>query len=264
MTPEKLQAIVEAALMVSGQPLTIPQLAKLFNEKEQPENADIKAALEAIGEKYGEESGIELKQVARGYRLQAKAELSPWLSKLWADRAPRYSRAFLETLAIIAYKQPVTRAEIEAIRGVTVSSHIIKTLIEREWIRVVGHKEVPGRPAILGTTKHFLDYFNLKSLSEMPTLAELKNIEKQDTQVQVALAMEESDIGPSDAEVIPEERDATIAEDETINEEPLEEAVTTLLEEINTHNEENNETKETKETETHTEAEQPETEAVTS
>lgn len=211
LTAEKIVMIVEAALMISGRPLTIPTLQNLFNEEERPANADIKTALQTIAEKHDETSGIELIEIASGYRLQAKAQLSEWLSKLWDDRAPRYSRAFLETLAIIAYKQPITRAEIEEIRGVTVSSTIIKTLLEREWIRVVGHREVPGRPAILGTTKEFLDHFNLKSLSELPTLAEFKDLETQEANLQVQLAMENSDLGPEDSEVIPEEREAVIA-----------------------------------------------------
>lgn len=213
LTPEKLQTIIEAALMVAGQPLTIVALQNLFPEEEQPNHGDIKAILAAIKERH-EHSGIELQEVASGYRLQAKTELSPWLSKLWEERAPRYSRAFLETLAIIAYKQPITRAEIEEIRGVTVSSNIMKTLQEREWIRVIGYRDVPGKPAIYGTTKGFLDQFNLKSLTDLPTLAEFKNLEAQEAQLQVQLALEHSDIGPENSEVIPEEREAISAQDE--------------------------------------------------
>jgi len=213
MTPEKKQAIIEAALMVAGRPLTLASLQSLFPEDEQPSNSELKSILGFIKSRY-QESGIELCEVASGYRLQAKAELSPWLSKLWEERAPRYSRAFLETLAIIAYKQPITRAEIEAIRGVTVSSNIVKTLQEREWIRVIGYREVPGKPAIYGTTKEFLDHFNLKSLTDLPTLAEFKNFEAQDAQIQVQLALEESAIGLDDSEAIPEERDALIIEED--------------------------------------------------
>jgi segregation and condensation protein B len=212
MNPEMLQKIIEAALMVAGHPLTIASLLNLFPEEERPTNADVKAALAAIKERHNE-SGLELQEVASGYRIQAKAELSPWLAKLWEERAPRYSRAFLETLAIIAYKQPITRAEIEEIRGVTVSSNIVKTLLEREWIRVIGYREVPGRPAILGTTKEFLDHFNLKSLSDLPILAEFKDMETQDAQLQVQLALENSNIGPENSEVIPEEREAIVGEE---------------------------------------------------
>lgn len=214
MTAEQIQSIVEAALMVAGQPLTVASLQKLFPEDEnQPSTTDIKNSIAAIREGLNaRNSGIELKEVASGWRLQAKAELSPWLAKLWEERAPRYSRAFLETLSIIAYKQPITRAEIEEIRGVTVSSHIVKALQEREWVRVLGYREVPGRPEILGTTKEFLDHFNLKSLTELPTLAEFKSLEAQEAKLQVELALADSNIGPGDSDMIPEERDAIIME----------------------------------------------------
>lgn len=215
LSPEKMQMIIEAALMVAGKPLSIANLQQLFSDEARPSQSDIKAMITNLKLRY-EESGIELQEVASGFRLQAKTELSPWLAKLWEERAPRYSRAFLETLAIIAYKQPITRAEIEEIRGVTVSSNIIKTLQEREWIRVVGYREVPGKPAILGTTREFLDHFNLKSLTDLPTLAEFKNLETQEAQLQVQLAMENSQLGPDDSEVIPEERDAILlSEDES-------------------------------------------------
>jgi len=189
MTPEKMQSIIEAALMVVGHPLTIASLQNLFAEEEKPTNADVKAHLAAIREKY-EASGILLHEVASGFRFQAKTELSPWLAKLWEERPPRYTRAFLETLAIIAYKQPVTRAEIEEIRGVTVSSNIMKSLQERDWVHVIGYKEVPGKPALYGTTKNFLNYFNLKSLSQLPALSEFKSLAAQDAQLQVQLGIE--------------------------------------------------------------------------
>lgn len=217
MTLEKMQAIIEAALMVAGRPLTVASLQNLFPIEEMPDAAQIKACLAALKERYQSlQSGIELHEVASGYRLHAKAELSPWLAKLWEERAPRYSRAFLETLAIIAYKQPITRAEIEEIRGVTVSSNIMKTLQEREWIRMIGYREVPGKPAIYGTTKTFLDYFNLKSLTELPTLAEFKNIETQEAQLQVQLAIENSRLGPDNSEVIPEENTVILAESSNV------------------------------------------------
>lgn len=191
MTPEKIQSILEAALMVAGEPLTIAALQNLFAEDERPSTAEVRTMLSSITARH-EQTGIELKEVASGFRLQAKAELSPWLAKLWAERTPRYSRAFLETLAIIAYRQPITRAEIEEIRGVTVSSHIIKILLEREWIRVVGYRDLPGKPAILGTTKTFLDHFNLKSLTELPSLAEFRDLETQEAGVQVQLSIEDN------------------------------------------------------------------------
>lgn len=218
MSVEKMQAIIEAALMVAGAPLTVGSLQNLFPEDERPSSADIKSILSVLQERHqNENSGIALHEVASGYRFQAKTELSPWLSKLWEERAPRYSRAFLETLVIIAYKQPITRAEIEEIRGVTVSTNIMKTLQEREWIRVIGYREVPGKPAIYGTTKEFLDYFNLKSLTELPTLAEFKDLAAQEEQLQVQLALENSKVGPGDSEQIPEEREATVTDTEESN-----------------------------------------------
>lgn len=188
MTAKQLQQILEAALMVAGRPLTIQNMQKLFDEALQPETSAIKAALASLRDKH-RESGIELFEVASGYQFQAKTELSPWLCKLWEERPPRYSRAFLETLSLIAYRQPVTRAEVEEIRGVTASSHIIKSLLEREWIRVIGYRDVPGKPALYGTTKAFLDHFNLKSLEELPTLAELKDLESQEAKLQVQLEL---------------------------------------------------------------------------
>jgi segregation and condensation protein B len=189
ITAEKLQSILEAAIMAAGRPLTPSIMQKLFDEGDEPEISEIKNALVAIQSKY-QTCGIELKEVASGYQFQAKTEFSHWLSRLWEERAPRYSRAFLETLALIAYRQPVTRAEIEEIRGVTASSHILKTLQEREWIRVLGYKEVPGKPALYGTTKTFLDYFNLRSLDELPTLAELKDLASQEAKLQVEIDFE--------------------------------------------------------------------------
>ena len=196
MTDQQLQQILEAALMVAGRPLTVSHLQKLFDENEQLENSQIKQALKVLQEKY-QDSGIALSEVASGFQFQAKTELSPWLSKLWEERPPRYSRALLETLALIAYRQPITRAEVEEIRGVTASSHIIKTLLEREWIKVIGYRDVPGKPAIYGTTKAFLDHFNLTSLDALPTLAELKDIESQEAKLQVQLELE----SPTTAEI---------------------------------------------------------------
>lgn len=174
--PEKLLQIVEAALLAAGQPLTVAQLSALFAEHERPTPGLIRETL-ALLEEDCAKRGVELKQVASGYRLQVREELQPWISRLWQERPKRYSRALLETLALIAYRQPVTRAEIEDVRGVSVSSSIIRTLLEREWVREVGHRDVPGRPVLLGTTKTFLDYFNLKSLDELPTLAEIQDLD---------------------------------------------------------------------------------------
>lgn len=190
ITFEQLQTILEAALMVAGRPLPIAHMQRLFDENDQPTVAEIRAALDALQSRFST-SGIELREVASGFQFQAKAELSPWLCKLWEERPPRYSRAFLETLALIAYRQPITRAEIEEIRGVSVSSNIVKTLLEREWIRVIGYRDVPGKPALYGTTKMFLDHFNLVSLDELPTLAEIKDLDSQEAKLQVQLELPE-------------------------------------------------------------------------
>ena len=173
MTLTQIKNIIEAALMVSERPLTLERLMTLFKPLEI-DGSLYEQVTQALGELRQEYTGrgIELKEVASGFRFQARAELSPWLNQLWEERSPRYSRALLETLAIIAYRQPITRGEIEALRGVSVSSPIIRTLLEREWIRIVGHREVPGRPAVYVTTPQFLDHFNLKSLAELPLLSE--------------------------------------------------------------------------------------------
>jgi len=177
MNPQQLKNIVEAALLTAGGPLPMVRLQALFSEFSDAPDADqIKVAIDSLEQEYSDR-GIELKQVSSGYRIQARQAMGQWLHRLSEEKPARYSRALLETLALIAYRQPITRGGVEDIRGVTVSSSIIKTLLEREWIRVVGHRDVPGRPALYGTTKQFLDYFNLKSLSELPELAELRSIE---------------------------------------------------------------------------------------
>ncbi|MBT4518752.1 MAG: SMC-Scp complex subunit ScpB [Halieaceae bacterium] len=176
MAESNLVQIVEGALLAADKPLSVAQLAGLFDEQERPDNSTIREAL-AEATARCEDRGFELQEVARGFRYQVRQSLSPWVSRLWQERPQKYSRALLETLALIAYKQPVTRGEIEEIRGVAVSSNIIKTLHEREWIRVVGHRDVPGRPAMYATTSQFLDYFNLKNLDQMPALAEIRDLE---------------------------------------------------------------------------------------
>lgn len=176
MEPEQLTRIVEGALLASDKPLSVQQLAELFDEQERPETGEIREALERI-ERGCEGRGFELKQVASGYRFQVVQDVAPWVGRMWEEKPQRYSRAMLETLALIAYRQPITRGDIEEIRGVAVSSHIIKTLMEREWIRVVGHKDVPGRPAMYATTRKFLDYFNLRNLDDLPTLADIKDLD---------------------------------------------------------------------------------------
>lgn len=172
----QLKPIIEAALLASGNPLTVAQLVELFGEEHEVTRELVARTLEALaGDCEGR--GVELKEVASGFRYQVKQDVHPWLSRMWTERPSRYSRALLETLALIAYRQPITRPEIEQIRGVVVSSNIIKTLEERDWIRVVGHRDVPGRPALFGTTRAFLDYFNLKSLDELPPLSEIRDME---------------------------------------------------------------------------------------
>lgn len=184
ISPVQLKAIVEAALLAAEQPLTLERLAGLFTEGEV--SADlIQGALVGLSQDCAER-GVEVKEVASGYRLQVKPELGQWIARLWEEKSPRYSRALLETLALIAYKQPLTRAEIEEVRGVAVSTHVVKTLMDREWVRVVGHRDVPGRPALYGTTRAFLDYFNLRSLDELPPLAEIRNLDD----IRVSEAME--------------------------------------------------------------------------
>ena len=174
--PPPIKAIVEAALLSAGEPLGVDRLLALFGAGERPTADELRAVLDALANEWHDRP-LELKQVGSGFRFQVRRELALWVGRLAEERAPRYSRALLETLALIVYRQPITRAGIEEIRGVSVSSQIIRTLLEREWIRVVGHRDVPGRPALFGTTRKFLDYFNIKSLSELPTLADIKPLD---------------------------------------------------------------------------------------
>lgn len=191
MDPKDLKNIIEAALMAANEPLSITRILNLFDDGEDaPDREQIKLALEQI-EETAQGSGIELKQVSSGYRFQVRKEYSLWVSRLQEDKPARYSRALLETLAIIAYRQPITRSEIEDIRGVSVSSNIVKTLQERGWVRIVGHRDVPGKPALIATTKEFLDYFNLKKLSELPSLAEIKDFDQMNPDLFEGLEKEE-------------------------------------------------------------------------
>jgi len=174
---ERIQAITEAALLAAGKPLSIDQLRELFAVDERPARQAMEQALASL-ELACRGRGVELKRVASGYRLQVREEFAPWVGRLFEEKPQRYSRALLETLALIAYRQPITRGEIEEIRGVAVSSNIIRTLLEREWVKVVGHRDVPGRPAMYATTRQFLDYFNLAGLDELPPLAEIRDLEE--------------------------------------------------------------------------------------
>jgi segregation and condensation protein B len=175
MNESHIRNVIEAALLAAGKPLHLAELVELFDESARPELQEIHAALTALMAEYSNR-GIEIKETAAGFRIQVRREMANEISRLWPERPARYSRALLETLALIAYRQPITRAEIEAVRGVAVNPNILKTVIERNWVRVVGHRDVPGRPELLGTTRDFLDYFGLKNLDELPPLAELKVI----------------------------------------------------------------------------------------
>ncbi|MDJ0739779.1 MAG: SMC-Scp complex subunit ScpB [Gammaproteobacteria bacterium] len=175
--PEPLKNVVEAALLAAGRPLSLDALQGLFSEIECPNKKELRGVLEQLAADY-QGRGIEIAEVASGWRIQVGAACSPWVSRLWEERPARYSRALMETLALIAYRQPITRGEIEDIRGVSVSTNIVKTLLEREWVHVVGQRDVPGKPSLYATTRDFLDYFGLKSLADLPTLAELRDLDE--------------------------------------------------------------------------------------
>lgn len=185
MNQPPIKDIIEAALLSADQPLTVDRLAELFEDGSRPAPEEIRSALDILAQEWSGRT-LELKLVGSGYRFQVRQEYAPWIGRLTEERTPRYSRALLETLALIVYRQPITRAGIEEIRGVTVSSHIIKTLLEREWIRVVGYRDVPGKPALFGTTRKFLDYFNVKSLSELPPLADIKPVDHLQKELELA------------------------------------------------------------------------------
>jgi segregation and condensation protein B len=187
MNSDLIKKIVEGALMAAGKSLDISHLERLFEDDERPPRDQLRAALEEIDADC-RERGFELKQTASGYRFQVSQELATWVNRLWEEKPKRYSRAMLETLSLIAYRQPLTRGDIELVRGVAVSSEIIKTLQEREWIRVVGYRDVPGKPALFATTKQFLDYFNLKSLDDLPALGEIKDLTDLDPALELSLA----------------------------------------------------------------------------
>ncbi len=182
----RIKYIVESVLLASGKPLTLDNILAVFGDGEKPERDQIREAITALQQDYTER-GIELVQVGSGYRIQVGQDMEPWVSRLTEEKPQRYTRALLETLALVAYRQPITRGEIEDIRGVSVSSSIMKTLQDREWVRVVGHRDVPGRPAMYGTTKKFLDYFNLKGLDDLPTLMELRDFDSINAELELAM-----------------------------------------------------------------------------
>jgi segregation and condensation protein B len=203
-----LKQIIEGAILAAEAPLSIDQLMQLF-EDDGPERVDVRDVLQEIEQDF-EGRGFELKQVASGYRFQVRSSYGEWVSRLWKEKPPRYSRALLETLALIAYKQPITRGDVEEIRGVAVSTNIIRTLLEREWVRIVGHRDVPGHPALYATTKSFLDYFNLRNLDELPTLAEIKDL----THANEELDMEDDLIELPSLELDAEEEEAVAGIDD--------------------------------------------------
>lgn len=199
MDQNEIKHFVEAALLAAGRPLSVDQLQNLFDRDSEPEKSQLREAIGSLQEDY-EDRGLTITEVASGFRTQIKASMADRLQKLWEERPPRYSRAFFETLALIAYRQPMTRGEIEEIRGVAVSTNIMRSLLERDWIRVVGHRDVPGRPAMFGTTRHFLDYFGLKKLDDLPPLADLSDWETLRVQLNLP-EVSEDDAEPETAEI---------------------------------------------------------------
>jgi segregation and condensation protein B len=189
MSAEEIRNIVEAALLAAGKSLTVSELTQLFDDQDRPEPAAVRSALASLGEAC-DGRPVELKETGAGWRLQVRRSYAGIIARLWPERPQRYSRALLETLALIAYRQPITRAEIESVRGVAVNPNITKTLLERQWIRVVGHRDLPGRPELLGTTRDFLEYFGLKSLDELPPLTALHSLGELDPQLDLPVAGE--------------------------------------------------------------------------
>jgi segregation and condensation protein B len=198
----QLKKIIEGAVLASPKPISYEKIMALFEESAKPNKSELVKAFKALQEDY-QERGIELQEVASGLRFQVSKSVTTWVSRLQEERPQRYSRALLETIAIIAYRQPITRGGIEEVRGVAVSSQIIRTLQEREWVRVVGHLDVPGRPALYATTKQFLDYFNLKNLNELPPLSEIKDLEQLNRELEL-----EADTREKLEEMIEEEKQA--------------------------------------------------------
>ncbi len=205
MSESSIKNVVEAVLLAAGKPLTVDQLLSVFGDDEKPERTQIREAIGALQEEYAGRC-VELVQVASGWRVQVRKEMEPWVSRLTEEKPARYTRALLETLALVAYRQPITRGEIEDIRGVSVSTSIMKTLQEREWVRIVGHRDVPGHPAMYGTTRQFLDYFNLKGLDDLPTLMELRDIDSINAELELAFP-ESLPLPEEDAERAGEEAD---------------------------------------------------------
>jgi segregation and condensation protein B len=200
MDQQQIKFIVEAALLAAGRPLNVDQLRGLFGDEHAPTRPEIRDALAALATDY-ETRGIALREVASGFRVEVRGSMAPWLAKLWEERPPRYSRALMETLAIVAYRQPVTRGDVEEIRGVAVTTNIMRTLLERSWIKVVGYRDVPGKPAMYGTTREFLDYFGLRQLEDLPPLAEIRDLDRLGAQLELPDGeVEEADVPPGSPE----------------------------------------------------------------
>jgi segregation and condensation protein B len=228
----KVKMIVEGLLLAAGRPLTLENIGQIFaDDDEMPEKSELQEVMAAIDESCNDR-GFELKETASGFRFQVKQELSEWVGKLWEERPPRYTRALLETLALVAYRQPLTRGDIEEIRGVGVSSNIVRTLLDREWIRVVGHRDVPGRPAMFATTRQFLDYFNLKSLQELPPLADIKDLVEKSKELDLEDGLSEArvldlpeDVNDENAFVMHDSEEEKLAEEAALelSKKPLDE-----------------------------------------
>jgi len=228
MSASSIKNVVEAVLLAAGKPLTVDQLLSVFGDGEKPERNQIREAIDALQDEYAGRC-VELVQVASGWRVQVSQEMEPWVSRLTEEKPARYTRALLETLALVAYRQPITRGEIEDIRGVSVSTSIMKTLQEREWVRIVGHRDVPGHPAMYGTTRQFLDYFNLKGLDDLPTLMELRDIDSINAELDLAL--------PGESLPLPDEQD-----EETASEAADESADAAVVVQVAVDTPDNNET----------------------
>lgn len=224
MDQTEIKYFIEAALLAAGRPLSIDQLQSLFDGRSAPPKPEIREAIASLIDEY-KDRGITIAEVASGFRMQITAGMAERLGKLWEERPPRYSRALFETLALIAYRQPITRGEIEDVRGVSVSSNIVRTLLDRDWIRVVGHRDVPGRPEMFGTTRNFLDYFGLKKLDDLPDLADLSDWESLRIQLDLPAVDEEAAAAPEEPTDVPvlyseDEAEAAVAEDSDSEEAP--------------------------------------------
>lgn len=213
MNIDVIKNICEASILAASKPMSVDQLLSVFGDGEKPDKAMIRTALSALKEDYTDR-GAELVEVASGFRMQVNTKYTEWVSRLWQERPPRYSRALLETMAIIAYRQPATRGDVEQIRGVAVSTNIIRTLEERGWVRVLGHRDVPGRPAMYGTTKEFLDYFGLKKLDELPSLAEIRDLDSMNVEMELDINIPESVAVTSDDSEDDMDRKALLSEEE--------------------------------------------------